>query len=109
MKTHDDHVMDQKQKSKVQQGHLDDAEENLKTLRTSHVNLTSRQGQIIAEENVRVRGILLTMYCSPCSRSLSREWVSERNSYMSLRQSSTFGALRRLLLSARGLPSSWSL
>ena len=52
MRTHDDYIMNQRQKRKAQEAHLEDAEEQIKAARASHVELMGRQGQMLAEEQV---------------------------------------------------------
>ncbi|KAI0755004.1 AAA domain-containing protein [Daedaleopsis nitida] len=50
LRTHDDYIMNQRQKRKAQEAHLEDAEEQIKAARSQHVELMGRQGQLLAEE-----------------------------------------------------------
>ena len=54
MRTHDDYILNQKEKRKIQEGRLEDAEEAIRAARSSHVELMSKQGELLAEERVRM-------------------------------------------------------
>lgn len=54
VRTHDDYILNQKQKRRSQEARLEDAEESIRAARSSHVDLMSKQGELHAEERVDV-------------------------------------------------------
>lgn len=52
VRTHDDYILNQKQKRRSQEARLEDAEESIRAARSSHVELMSKQGELHAEERV---------------------------------------------------------
>ncbi|PIL22506.1 hypothetical protein GSI_15195 [Ganoderma sinense ZZ0214-1] len=52
VRTHDDYILNQKQKRRTQEARLEDAEESIRAARSSHVELMSKQGELHAEERV---------------------------------------------------------
>ncbi|TBU46351.1 hypothetical protein BD309DRAFT_1078711 [Dichomitus squalens] len=52
VRTHDDYILNQKQKRKTQEGRLEDAEDAIRAARASHVELMSKQGELLAEERL---------------------------------------------------------
>ncbi|KAH9922826.1 P-loop containing nucleoside triphosphate hydrolase protein [Epithele typhae] len=53
IRTHDDNILNQKQRRTKQENLLDDAQEQVKAVRTAHVELIGRQGHLDGEEKVR--------------------------------------------------------
>ncbi len=52
LRTHDDYILNQRQKWKAQDAQLQDAEDQIKQTRAEHVELMGRQGKLLAEEQV---------------------------------------------------------
>ncbi|RDX42487.1 hypothetical protein OH76DRAFT_1362729 [Lentinus brumalis] len=50
LRTHDDYILNQRQKWKAQDAQLQDAEDQIKQTRAEHVELMGRQGKLLAEE-----------------------------------------------------------
>ena len=67
MNTHDDYISSQRQKRVTQQRHLDDAEEQIRAARSAHVDLMTRQGQLIGEEKVSSYSTIQLFSPSPYS------------------------------------------
>ncbi|KAH9891681.1 hypothetical protein C8Q73DRAFT_746760 [Cubamyces lactineus] len=57
LRTYDDHLVRQKQRRTIEEGHQDDAEEAIAQARTQHVNLVNLQGQLLADEKAQEQRI----------------------------------------------------
>lgn len=52
LRTYDDHVVRQRQRRTIEEGHQQDAEDDIAEARTEHVNLVNLQGQLLSDEKV---------------------------------------------------------
>lgn len=52
LRTHDDHVVRQRQRRTIEVGHQQDAEDDLAEARAEHVSMVTLQGQLRADEKV---------------------------------------------------------
>ncbi|KAI0354999.1 hypothetical protein OH77DRAFT_379119 [Trametes cingulata] len=57
LRTYDDHVMKQKQRRTIEEGHQQDAEDDIAEARSQHVNLVNLQGQLLADEKAQEQRI----------------------------------------------------
>ncbi|KAL1950585.1 hypothetical protein VTO73DRAFT_5709 [Trametes versicolor] len=57
LRTYDDHVVRQRQRRTIEEGHQQDAEDDIAEARTEHVNLVNLQGQLLSDEKAQEQRI----------------------------------------------------